>query len=100
MKTRRLGTSGLRVSEISFGSWLTIGSTLDAAEAMNLVHCAYDLGVNLFDAADVYANGVAEELLGRALRTIPRHHVVIATKCFFPMSDRPNDRGLSRKHIV
>lgn len=100
MKTRQLGASGLRVSEISFGSWLTIGSTLDAAAATRLVHCAYDLGVNLFDTADVYASGAAEELLGRALRTISRRHVVIATKCFFPMSDHPNDRGLSRKHIV
>ena len=100
MKTRRLGSSGLHVSEISLGSWLTIGSTLDAAEATKLIHCAYDLGINFFDTADVYADGAAEELLGRALRTVSRHHVVIASKCFFPMSDHPNDRGLSRKHIV
>jgi aryl-alcohol dehydrogenase-like predicted oxidoreductase len=100
MRMRHLGRSGLRVSEVGFGSWLTIGSTLDATEATELVHRAYDLGVNLFDTADVYANGAAEELLGDALRTIPRRHVVIASKCFFPMSDDPNDGGLSRKHVV
>ena len=60
---------------------------------------AYDLGVNFFDTADAYARGAGEEALGAALSAIPRPYVVIATKCFFPMSERPNDRGLSRKHI-
>ena len=64
------------------------------------MHRAFDLGVNLFDTADVYSNGAGEEALGYALRDIPRRYVVIATKCFFPMSERPNDRGLSRKHII
>jgi aryl-alcohol dehydrogenase-like predicted oxidoreductase len=65
-----------------------------------MVHRAFDLGINLFDTADVYAKGEAERALGHSLAELPRHHVVIATKAFFPMSDRPNDRGLSRKHIV
>ena len=100
METRRLGSSGLRVSEVSLGSWLTLGSSVDVAGTAELVQRAYDLGVNFFDSADVYANGSAEVALGRALKSIPRSYVVVATKCFFPMSEHPNDRGLSRKHIV
>jgi aryl-alcohol dehydrogenase-like predicted oxidoreductase len=96
---RRLGRSGLRVSEISLGSWLTFGSSVDRDATRELVHCAYDLGIDTFDSADVYANGAGEEALGFALRGIPRPYVVIATKAFFPMSERPNDRGLSRKHL-
>jgi voltage-dependent potassium channel beta subunit len=97
---RNVGGSGLRVSEIALGSWLTFGSSVDHEATREIVHRAYDLGVNFFDTADVYANGAGEEALGQALRGIPRRYVVIATKCFFPMSERPNDRGLSRKHIV
>ena len=100
MNTRRLGSSGLRVSEIGLGSWLTLGSKVDMDGTQAMVQAAYDMGVNFFDTADVYANGAAEEALGRALRSIPRPYVVIATKCFFPMSEHPNDRGLSRKHIM
>jgi voltage-dependent potassium channel beta subunit len=96
---RNLGNSGLQVSEVSLGSWLTLGSSLDGDSARGLVHEAYDLGINLFDTADVYADGAAERTLGEALRDIPRRHVVIATKCFFPVSERAGDRGLSRKHI-
>jgi voltage-dependent potassium channel beta subunit len=100
MEYRKLGRSGLSVSEVSLGSWLTFGSSVDREGTRDLVHRAYDLGINLFDTADVYSNGEAEEALGYALRGIPRPYVVIASKCFFPMSERPNDRGLSRKHIV
>jgi aryl-alcohol dehydrogenase-like predicted oxidoreductase len=96
---RKLGNSGLVVSEVSVGSWLTLGSSVDRAGTREIVHRAFDLGVNLFDTADVYSNGAGEEALGEALAGIPRRYVVIATKCFFPMSERPNDRGLSRKHI-
>ncbi len=99
MNYRNLGRSGLQVSEIALGSWLTLGSSVDAAATEEIVQRAWDLGINFFDSADAYARGRAEELLGRALRGIPRHHVVIATKAFFPMSERPNDRGLSRKHL-
>lgn len=100
MHYRNLGRSGLSVSEVSLGSWLTFGSSVDREGTRDLAHAAFDLGINLFDTADVYANGAGEEALGHALKGIPRPYVVIATKCFFPMSDHPNDRGLSRKHIV
>jgi voltage-dependent potassium channel beta subunit len=100
MRYRQLGHSGLRVSEVALGSWLTYGATVDTAGAVEIVRAALDLGVNLFDSADVYAGGAAEEALGEALRDVPRHRVVIATKAFFPMSEDPNDRGLSRKHLV
>lgn len=99
MEYRNLGGSGLVVSEIGLGSWLTLGSSVDRAGTRELVHAAYDLGVNFFDTADVYANGDGEVALGAALEGIPRRYVVIASKCFFPMSEHPNDRGLSRKHI-
>ena len=100
MRTRALGRSGLQVSEVALGSWLTLGTRVDYTETARLVHCAFDLGINLFDSADVYQDGEAEQALGRAIASLPRQSVVLATKCFFPMSERPNDRGLSRKHIV
>ena len=99
MEYRKLGRSGLVVSEVALGSWLTLGSSVDREGTREIVEKAYDLGINLFDTADVYANGDGEEALGYALRAIPRQYVVLATKCFFPMSEHPNDRGLSRKHI-
>lgn len=88
------------MSEVSLGSWLTFGGSVDFAAAREIVHAAFDRGVNLFDTADVYSGGQGEAALGEALRGIPRPHVVIATKCYFPVGDRPNDRGLSRKHVV
>jgi voltage-dependent potassium channel beta subunit len=100
MEYRRLGRSGLRVSEIALGSWLTFGSAVDPDGSGKLIRRAFELGINLFDTADVYAGGAAEEVLGRAVRDLPRHRLVIATKCFFPASEDPNDRGLSRKHVV
>ncbi len=99
MEYRSLGRSGLQVSEVALGSWLTLGSSVDRETTREIVLRAYDLGINFFDTADVYASGQAEEVLGQALRAIPRRYVVIATKAFFPMSQQPNDRGLSRKHL-
>ena len=99
MDYRHVGRSGLRVSEVSIGSWLTLGSSVDREATRDLVQRAYDLGINFFDTADVYANGQGEQALGQALAGLPRHTIVIATKAFFPMSERPNDRGLSRKHL-
>jgi voltage-dependent potassium channel beta subunit len=100
MEYRHLGRSGLRVSEIALGSWLTFGSGVESDDSVRLIRAAYERGINLFDTADAYAGGGAEEVLGRALRDLPRHRLVVATKCFFPVSDDPNDRGLSRKHVV
>jgi voltage-dependent potassium channel beta subunit len=97
---RRLGTSGVKLSEIGLGSWLTFGGGVDETTAGKCVRRALDLGVNFFDTADVYSRGAAETCYGRVLRDFRRRDLVIATKCFFPMSDAPNDRGLSRKHIV
>jgi aryl-alcohol dehydrogenase-like predicted oxidoreductase len=96
---RHLGASGLEVSVVGLGSWLTIGNTVEAKAAHRLVRAAFDRGVNLFDTADVYNRGEGEKALGAAITGLPRHHLVLATKCFFPMSDKPNDRGLSRKHV-
>lgn len=100
MEYRNLGRSGLRVSEVALGSWLTLGSSVDRAATREIVRRAWDLGVNFFDTADVYAKGEAEEVLGEALADLPRRGLVIATKCFFPASDHPTDRGLSRKHVT
>ena len=99
MNYRRLGASGLSVSEIALGSWLTLGGSVEAAMSERIVRHAFDLGVNLFDSADAYAGGEAERVLGRAFSGLPRNRLVLATKSFFPMSDAPNDRGLSRKHL-
>ena len=96
---RHLGASGLEVSVVGLGSWLTIGNAIDQKATQRLVHVAFERGVNLFDTADVYNRGEGEKALGAAIAGLPRHHLVLATKCFFPMSDRPNDRGLSRKHV-
>jgi aryl-alcohol dehydrogenase-like predicted oxidoreductase len=99
MQYRNLGRSGLKVSVVGLGSWLTFGNTVDAAGTSRLVRAAFDRGVNLFDTADVYARGDGERALGAAIRGLPRHRLVLASKCFFPMSEDCNDRGLSRKHV-
>jgi aryl-alcohol dehydrogenase-like predicted oxidoreductase len=96
---RRLGKRGVRVSEVSVGGWLTHGRTLDDRSTERVIQKAFDLGVNFFDTADAYHQGEGERALGKALADFRRDDLVIATKCYFPMSDRPNDRGLSRKHI-
>ena len=100
MEYRRVGRSGLLVSEIGLGSWLTLGSAVGTRGSDDLVHRAFELGVNLFDTADVYENGAAEEALGRAVRHLPRSQLVLASKCYFAVSERANEAGLSRKHVV
>src|SRR5262245_21896523 len=100
MEHRRLGRGGVRVSEVVLGSWLTFGSSVEDDVAGACVRRALDLGVTTFDTADVYALGKAEDVLGRALQGVPRKDVVLATKVFWPTGDGPNDRGLSRKHVV
>lgn len=99
MKYRKLGRTGLKVSEISLGSWLTYGNSTEKATAIEIIDTAYDLGVNFFDTANVYAIGKAEVIVGEALKKYPRESYVLATKVFWPMGEGPNDRGLSRKHV-
>lgn len=101
MEYRNLGKSGLKVSEVALGGWETYGINTDASNMVReIVTKAYELGINYFDQADVYARGRSEELMGAVLREFPRHTLVIASKVFWPMSDHVNDRGLSRKHIL
>lgn len=100
MENRRLGRSGLVVSEVVLGSWLTFGSSVDEDATRACVRAALDAGIHTFDTADVYALGKAEEVLGRALAGVPRKDVVLATKVFWPTGKGANDRGLSRKHVL
>jgi aryl-alcohol dehydrogenase-like predicted oxidoreductase len=97
---RKLGRFNIKVSEVGVGGWLTHGRSIDDDSTSSIIHKSFDLGVNFFDTADVYNNGEAEKSLGKAIKGIKREDLVIATKCYFPMSDRPNDRGLGRKHIT
>jgi voltage-dependent potassium channel beta subunit len=99
MRYRHLGSSGLRVSEVSLGSWLTYGGSVEDERAVACIHRAFELGVNFFDTANVYRQGAAEEVVGRALKGIDRDDYVLATKVYFPMGEGPNDRGLGRKHV-
>jgi voltage-dependent potassium channel beta subunit len=100
MDYRHLGKHGIRVSEICLGSWLTYGGATAEATARSCIEQAYELGINFFDTANVYAKGEAERIVGKVLRQFPRESYVLATKVYFPMGDGANDRGLSRKHIL
>lgn len=99
MKYRKLGNSGLKVSEISLGSWLTYGNSTDGKTTFEIVDAAMNAGINFFDTANVYSKGAAEVLVGEALRRYPRESYVLATKVWNRMGDFPNGSGLSRKHI-
>ncbi|SDY32670.1 voltage-dependent potassium channel beta subunit, animal [Evansella caseinilytica] len=100
MKYRRLGKTGLKVSEISLGSWLTYGKTVEDNIAEKTIHKAFELGINFFDSANVYERGEGERVMAQALKEYPRESYVITTKAFWPIGDGPNDRGLSRKHVI
>jgi voltage-dependent potassium channel beta subunit len=100
MHYRRLGRSGLKVSELSFGSWVTFGNQVDQKQASDLIHAAYDHGVNYFDNADMYADGKAELLMGKAIQDLPRQAIVISSKVFWQTFPGVNGRGLSRKHLA
>jgi len=97
MKTRKLGSSDLEISEISLGSWLTYGVGVEAERARACLEEAFAQGINFIDTANVYGQGAAESFLGEALHGRPRQSYVLATKVYFPMG--PNDRGLSRGQI-
>lgn len=100
MKHRYLGSSGLRISEITYGNWITHGGQVENDAATACVHAALDAGITTFDTADVYMNGAAETVLGEALRGQRRESLEILTKVFWPTGPKgPNDSGLSRKHI-
>jgi aryl-alcohol dehydrogenase-like predicted oxidoreductase len=100
MEFRHLGRSGLKISEIAYGNWITHGSQVEEDAARACVAAALDEGITTFDTADVYAGTKAEEVLGRALHGLPRESVEIFTKVYWPTGDGPNNRGLSRKHIM
>ncbi len=105
MEYRRVGRSGLRVSAVSVGGWLTLGASVDHDAAAEILEAAVEGGVNFIDLADIYAFGAAESAAGRFLERYcatpgnQRSDLVISSKAFWPMSDDPNDQGLSRKHL-
>jgi len=103
MQYRRLGRSGLKVSAVSLGAWTTYGGSVqDAKLVTDIVRAAFEAGVNFFDNADAYARGAGEEAMAQAYEdlAIPRHHLVLSTKVYWPMSDVVTDSGLSRKHVL
>ncbi len=100
MEYRHLGRSGMLVSEIAYGNWITHGSQVEEDAAVACVRAALDVGITTFDTADVYAQGRAEEVLGRALAGERRAGLEILTKVYWPTGPGRNDRGLSRKHIM
>ena len=101
MEYRRLGSSGLKISSVSLGGWLTFGGSVQDSElAVSIIEKAHEHGVNFFDQADVYANGASETMMGAVLKRFDRNKLVISSKVFWPMSDDINDRGLSRKHVM
>ena len=100
MEYRPLGRSGLKVSEIAYGNWITHGSQVEEDAAHACTQAALDCGITTFDTADVYAGTRAEQVLGRALHGVRRESIEIFTKVYWPTGPGPNDRGLSRKHIM
>jgi voltage-dependent potassium channel beta subunit len=99
MQYNKLGNSGLKVSEISFGSWITFSKQIGENDISKLMHAAFDAGINFFDNAEAYAHGEAETLMGRAIKEFRREDLVVSTKIFWG-GNGPNDTGLSRKHLI
>ncbi len=100
MQTRRLGGTGLKLSAVGYGTWVTFAQQLDRAAADRVLGHALELGINWIDTADVYMKGAAEKLVGEAMAARRRSGFVLATKAFGQMGSCPNDRGLSRKHLI
>lgn len=100
MEYRRLGDAGMKVSAVALGGWINYGEgKVPQDAARQVVEAAHESGINYYDLADIYGHGKAEEQMGALLARYPRHTLVIATKVYWPMSEDPNDQGLSRKHI-
>ncbi|MEY3346677.1 MAG: hypothetical protein RIR40_402 [Actinomycetota bacterium] len=100
MEYRRLGSSGMYVSEITYGNWITHGSQVEQDAAIKCVRTALECGITTFDTADVYAGTRAETVLGKALKGVRRESYELLTKVYWPTGAGKNDRGLSRKHIM
>jgi aryl-alcohol dehydrogenase-like predicted oxidoreductase len=100
MEYRRLGNSGMYISEIAYGNWITHGSQVESEAAIKCVRTSLDVGITTFDTADVYAGTKAESVLGKALKGVRRESYELLTKVYFPTGPGKNDRGLSRKHIM
>ncbi len=103
MNYRRLGRSGLKVSELSFGSWVTYGNQLDVNAARDCMAAAWERGVNFFDNAEVYARGESETIMGEILRKLawPRMRYIVSTKFFWGLGDGPNEKStLNRKYLL
>jgi voltage-dependent potassium channel beta subunit len=103
MEYRRLGHSGIQISALSFGSWLTFGKQIDDNTSETLMGMAYDAGINFFDNAEIYARGQSEVVMGKALKALnrTRSSYMVSSKVFFGFEEnKPNQRGLSRKHII
>ncbi len=102
MQYRKVGKHGIKISEFSLGAWVTYGGQVGEDVALECMQAAYEHGVNFFDNADIYAMGQAEIVMGNVIRKLGlnRTDLVISSKVFWPFGDGPNDRGLSRKHIM
>lgn len=103
MQYRKLGNTGIQISALSFGSWLTFGKQIEDNISERLMSTAYDAGINFFDNAEIYARGQSEIVMGKALQNLnwPRSSYMVSSKVFFGYEkDLPNQRGLSRKHIL
>jgi aryl-alcohol dehydrogenase-like predicted oxidoreductase len=100
MEYRHLGNSGLKESSLAYGNWITHGSQIDQEQAVLCINAALDAGITTFDTADVYANTLAEQILGRALKGTRRESIELCIKVYWPTGPGKNDRGLSRKHII
>lgn len=100
MYYRTMGETGLKLSEVSIGGWITLGDQIEDKSASRILHAAYENGINYFDNADIYANGRAEIVMGKALSDLPREALVISSKVWAPTLPGVNGRGLSRKHVM
>lgn len=101
MQYRYMGDSGLQLSALALGGWTTYGASVkDEDTVESIIKHAYESGINFFDISDIYEKGEAEIAMGKVFKDLPRHELVISSKCFWPMSEDVNDQGLSRKHIM